>query len=279
MINKKVTSQDRENILKRNNIKITGNGDKIILLAHGFGCDQNMWRFMLPELEKKFKVILFDYVGSGKSELSAFSQKRYSSLDGYAKDIEEILITLNLHNVSIIGHSVSSIIAGIASINLSNRISDISMICPSPCFINMPPDYKGGFEREDLEELINLMDKNYIGWANYLAPLVMGSAHSSELIGELSDSFCSTDPIVAKTFAKATFFSDYRTMLKNISKPTLIFQSSNDSLATPEIGKYMTENIKDSRLELIEAQGHCLHMTDASLLSPILIDFINKNKL
>jgi len=278
MINENVECHDIKQILKRNNINIFGTGEKTLLMAHGFGCDQNMWRFMLPEFEKQFKVILFDYVGSGKSDLASFSQERYASLDGYAKDIEEILVALDLFNVSIISHSVSSIIAGIASINVGDRISDITMICPSPCFLNIPPDYQGGFEREDLEELINLMDKNYIGWANYLAPLVMGAGNSSELLGELSDSFCSTDPIVAKTFAKATFFSDYRSMLKNILKPTLIFQSSNDSLAAPEVGNYIVENIKDSTLELIEAKGHCLHMTHPTLLSPLLIDFIVSNQ-
>jgi len=279
MINEKTACHDIKKILKRNNINISGTGDKTLLLAHGFGCDQNMWRFMLPDLEKHFKVVVFDYVGSGKSDLASFSQDRYASLDGYAKDIEEILVALDLSNVSIISHSVSSVITGIASINVGDRIADITMICPSPCFLNIPPDYVGGFEREDLEELINLMDKNYIGWANYLAPLVMGAGHSSDLIGELSGSFCSTDPIVAKTFAKATFFSDYRSMLKDIHKPTLIFQSSNDSLAAPEIGNYIAENIRDSQLELIEAEGHCLHMTDSALLSPLVIDFINTHKV
>lgn len=278
MITNKITTKDKEMILKRNNINILGNGKKTVLLAHGFGCDQNMWRFLLPELEKKFRVILFDYVGSGKSDLASFSQERYSTLDGYAKDIEEILIALDLSNVSIIGHSVSSIIAGIASINLGNRISDISMVCPSPCFMNFPPEYEGGFEKEDLEELINLMDKNYIGWANYLAPLVMGAEHSAELIGELSDSFCSTDPIIAKTFAKATFFSDYRFILKKIEKPTLIFQSSKDNLAATEVGIYMAKTIKNSQLEIIEAQGHCLHMTNPSSISPILLNFIANNQ-
>ncbi len=277
MIDQKVMCHDKEEILKRNNVNITGSGDKTVLLAHGFGCDQNMWRLILPALEKKFKVILFDYVGSGKSDVNSFSQKRYASLDGYAKDIEEILVALDLSNVTIIGHSVSSIIAGIASINCGERISDITMICPSPCFLNMPPDYNGGFEREDLEELLNLMDKNYIGWANYLAPLVMGAGHSPELIGELSGSFCSTDPVVAKTFAKATFFSDYRPILKDISKPTFIFQSSKDSLASPQIGEYMAKNINDSQLALIEAEGHCIHMTNPTLLEPLLINFINEN--
>lgn len=278
MFNLEVTSDDRELISKRNHIHISGKGDKTVLLAHGFGCDQNMWRFMLPELERHFKVVVFDYVGSGQSDVESFSAKRYASLDGYAKDMEEIIIALDLKNVSIIGHSVSSVIAGIASTCVSDRISDITMICPSPCFMNLPPDYVGGFEREDLEELINLMDKNYIGWANYLAPLVMGADHSAELIGELSDSFCSTDPIVAKTFAKATFFSDYRSILKDIPIPVLIFQSAKDSLASPEVGNYMAESIPNCQLELVQAEGHCLHMTNPELIFPSLKDFIHRKK-
>jgi sigma-B regulation protein RsbQ len=273
-----VIRYEKEDILKRNNINITGGGEKTVLLAHGFGCDQNMWRFMLPELEKQFTVVVFDYVGSGQSDLESFSTKRYSSLEGYAKDVEEILVALDLVNVSVIGHSVSSVIAGIASTHVGDRIADITMICPSPCFMNLPPDYVGGFERDDLEELINLMDKNYIGWANYLAPLVMGAGHSSELIGELSGSFCSTDPIVAKTFAKATFFSDYRSLLKDISTPALILQSAQDSLASPEVGQYMAEKIPNSQLELIQAEGHCLHMTDPGLITPLVINFIQNNQ-
>jgi sigma-B regulation protein RsbQ len=278
MINHDVAHLDKEEIFKRNNINIIGNGEKTLLLVHGFGCDQNMWRFMTPELEKQFTVVLFDYVGSGQSDLESFSTKRYETLEGYAKDIEEILVSLDLTNVSIISHSVSAMIAGIASTHVGGRISDITMICPSPCFMNLPPDYLGGFERDDLEELMNLMDKNYIGWGNYLAPLVMGANHTSELIGELSGSFCSTDPIVAKTFAKATFFSDYRSLLKEILKPALIFQSAKDSLASPDIGSYMAENIHDSKLELIEAEGHCLHMTNPGLITPLLIDFINRKQ-
>jgi sigma-B regulation protein RsbQ len=278
MINHDLARLDNEEIFKRNNINIIGKGEKTLLLAHGFGCDQNMWRFMTPELEKQFTVVLFDYVGSGQSDLESFSTKRYETLEGYAKDIEEILVSLDLTNVSIISHSVSSMIAGIASTHVGDRISDITMVCPSPCFMNLPPDYVGGFEREDLEELMNLMDKNYIGWANYLAPLVIGANQTSELIGELSGSFCSTDPIVAKAFAKATFFSDYRSLLKEIPKPALIFQSAKDSLASPEIGNYVAEHIRTSTLEFIEAEGHCLHMTDPGLITPLLIDFINREQ-
>lgn len=233
------TSNLRDTIIQRNNVTIEGTGSKTLMLAHGFGCDQNMWRYITPELKKHYRLVLFDYVGSGQSDINAYSTQKYATLEGYANDIADIVLALNLYNVSLVGHSVSSIIASIASIRLGERISDITMICPSPYFLNEPPNYLGGFEREDLEELINLMDKNYIGWANYLAPLVMGSNQSTELIGELSDSFCSTDPVVAKTFAKATFFSDYRSLLNEIQKPTLIVQCTKDTLAAPEIGEYM----------------------------------------
>jgi len=169
-------------------------------------------------------------------------------------------------------------IAGIASTNTKHRISDITMICPSPCFMNDPPDYYGGFEKQDLEELINLMDKNYIGWANYLAPLVMGADNSPELIGELSGSFCSTDPMFAKTFAKATFFSDHRKLLNKIQNPVLILQSTDDLLAPIKVGEYMFNNMPNCQLSIIEAKGHCLHMTKPDLIAPGIIDFINLNQ-
>jgi len=213
-------------------------------------------------------------VGSGKSLLNDYSKEKYSTLEGYASDIKDIIIDLRLKDVIIIGHSVSSIIASIAAIDMPDRISKIVMVCPSPCFLNIPPDYEGGFERCDLEELIGLMDKNYIGWANYLAPLVMGNAQSQELIGELSGSFCSTDPLVAKTFANATFFSDYRYILKNINCPVLILQSSSDALASKTIGQYMFDNIAQSKLVVVNAEGHCIHMTNYQEITPDILRFI-----
>lgn len=263
------------NIKIRNNVKVTGKKNApVLILAHGFGCDQNMWRFMLPELEAHYQVVLFDYVGSGNSLLTDYSKEQYSTLEGYAKDITDIIEELKLKDVIIIAHSVSSIIASIASIEIPDIIRKIVMICPSPCFLNIPPDYQGGFERSDLEELIELMDKNYIGWANYLAPLVMGTSQSQELIGELSGSFCSTDPIVAKTFAKATFFSDYRYILSNIVCPVQILQSSLDTLASISVGRYMVENILNSELIVVEAEGHCLHMTNYQEIMPMVLQFI-----
>jgi sigma-B regulation protein RsbQ len=263
------------NIRLRNNVNLLGNpSGPTLMFAHGFGCDQNMWRSMLPNLVKIYNIVLFDYVGSGNSILADYSTEKYSTLEGYSQDIIDILNELLLQDVTIIGHSVSAIIASLASIRVPDKITKIIMVCPSPCFLNQPPDYEGGFERVDLEELLELMDKNYIGWANYLAPLIMGSANSPELIGELSGSFCSTDPIVAKTFAKTTFLSDYRHILSDLTCDTLILQSASDNLAGVQVGQYMHAHIANSKMLVVEAQGHCLHMTHFNEITTLMLDFL-----
>ncbi len=265
-------------IVIRNNVKITGvESGPTVILAHGFGCDQTMWRFILPQLEKHFRVVLFDYVGSGQSLLTDYSVDKYSSLEGYAEDILDIIDELQLEDVTLVGHSVSAMIGSIAFMAKPDLIKRIVMVCPSPCFLNIPPDYQGGFQRGDLKELIGLMDRNYIGWAEYLAPLVMGGSQSPALIGELSGSFCSTDPVVAKTFANATFFSDYRHLLPKISCPVLMLQSSSDALADVSIGKYMAQQLPQSELAIIDAEGHCLHMTNPETISPIVVSFIQQD--
>ncbi|MDP2636416.1 MAG: alpha/beta fold hydrolase [Pseudoalteromonas sp.] len=265
-----------KDILARNNVKIIGDGDTTIMLAHGFGCDQNMWRFIQPMLAPNYKLVLFDYVGCGQSDTSAFSKQRYQSLNGYTHDVIEICEALKLKDIVFIGHSVSSIIGMLAAIESPSLFKKIIMVCPSPCFLNLPPNYFGGFDKSDLEELIDLMDKNYIGWANYLAPLVMGQNNKTELINELSESFCSTDPNYAKPFAKATFFSDDRAALEKLTLPTLILQSKEDNLASVEIGQYMHEKITDSTLEIINAHGHCLHMTDPETVFSLINQFLDE---
>lgn len=258
----------------RNNINIVGKGDKTIILAHGFGCDQKMWRFLTPMLEKNHRIILFDYVGSGQSDLSAYDKKKYSTLNGYAQDVLEICDELALNDVIFVGHSVSSIIGMHAAIASPAFFSRLVMVCPTPCFLNFPPEYIGGFEKEDLEELINLMDKNYIGWANYLAPLVMGANSDPEFTSELEANFCSTDPKYAKPFAEATFFSDDRATLSQLQIPSLILQSSNDSLASEEVGCYIHNHIANSELCILEAHGHCLHMTKPNEVYREILRFI-----
>ena len=250
-----------EAIRTRNNIRVFGNGKTPLLLAHGFGCDQTMWRFLTPHLQETFKIVVFDYVGCGKSDLKAFDATKYSQLDGYAQDIIDICEGLEMTDTVIVGHSVSSMTGLIAAIKAPHLISKLIMVCPSPYFMNDPPDYYGGFERSDLEELIQLMDKNYVGWANYLAPLVMGLSGES-MVGELADSFCSTDPVAAKAFAKATFFSDCRSMLASATQPTLILQSSEDALAAVSVGQYIQSAIPNAELDIISANGHCIHMTN-----------------
>ncbi len=250
-----------DDVIRRNNVKITGSGQQVMLMAHGFGCNQLMWRFLTPELSSQYKIVLFDYVGSGGSNLAAYSRQKYSDLEGYAQDIIDICNTLDLQNVVLVGHSVSSIISLIAAQQIPQRIHSLVMVCPSPCFLNHPPDYLGGFNREDLTELIDLMDKNYIGWAQYLAPLVAGNLDKDFVSNELAESFCSTNPITAKNFAKATFFSDYRSLLPLNNHPVLLLQSQTDALASLFIGDYMHKHTPKSVLQVVEAKGHCLHMT------------------
>jgi len=263
-----------DTILQRNNVTIQGTGHKVLMLAHGFGCDQRMWRFVSPALLEQYTVVMFDYVGSGNSDLSSFSVDKYASLTGYAQDVLDIIHTLELKDVAFIGHSVSSMIGLIASLEAPDIITELVMVCPSPCFLNDFPSYEGGFERSDLEELMQLMDKNYIGWANYLAPLVMGANSSETLVGELSGSFCSTDPVAAKTFAKATFFSDQRNLLSQSKSRTLILQSASDSLASVKVGEYIHQQVTNSELQIIEAEGHCLHMTNPAVTAKSIVNFV-----
>jgi sigma-B regulation protein RsbQ len=268
--------QIKTEIGQRNNVQVFGKGQRTLMMAHGFGCDQNMWRFLVPEFADDYRLVLFDYVGSGQSELQAFSTQRYGSLEGYARDVLDICKDLSLEDITFIGHSVSGTIGLIASLEAPERFLNLVMVCPSPCFLDFPPHYYGGFSREDLSDLIDLMDKNYIGWASYLAPLVMGPSSPEKLVGELSGSFCSTDPVVAKAFAEATFFSDHRHLLPNALHPVLILQSRNDSLADMTVGQYMHEHLPDSTFRVLDADGHCTHMTHPELVASAIRGFLSE---
>ncbi|TAF04041.1 MAG: alpha/beta hydrolase [Nostocales cyanobacterium] len=250
-----------QNILLRNNVKVFGQGTQPLLFAHGFGCDQNMWRFITSPFENDYKIILFDYVGTGKSDLSAYSPERYSNLDGYAQDILDICTALELTDVIFIGHSVSCMIGILSSIQAPDLFKHLILVSPSPCYINYPPDYVGGFERQDIEELLDIMDKNYIGWASFLAPVVMKNEDQPQLTQELEASFCSTDPVSASIFAKATFYSDNRSDLPKVTLPSLILQCAEDAIAPTEVGYYLHRHLSGSTLKLMKATGHCPHMS------------------
>jgi len=264
-----------QTILTRNNVNIYGYGSQPMLFAHGFGCDQNMWRFITPAFEADYKLILFDYVGAGKSDLQAFSAERYSDLKGYAQDILDICDALALEQVIFVGHSVSSITGILASIQAPNRFERLILVGPSPCYINDPPDYIGGFERKDLEGLFDIMEKNYLGWASFLAPVVMKNPDQPELTQELEESFCSTDPVTAHLFAQATFYSDNRQDLAKVTVPSLILQCTDDAIAPTSVGDYMHRHLPQSQLDLMQATGHCPHMSHPDEVITLIKAYLN----
>jgi sigma-B regulation protein RsbQ len=226
-----------------------------------------MWDRITPAFAASHRQVLFDYVGSGQSDVTAFDAKRYASLSGYAQDVLDVCDALDLSSgVTFVGHSVSCSIGILAAIARPGLFTRLVLIGPNPCFVNHPPDYIGGFEHADLEGLLELMDQNYIGWANYLAPVVAGKGESAAVTIELSDSFCSTDPLVAKTFARATFFSDNRADLPKAALPALILQHRTDVLAPMAVGEYVHANLPGSTLQVLEVQGHCAHMSDPDLV-------------
>jgi sigma-B regulation protein RsbQ len=231
-----------------------------MLFAHGFGCDQNMWRFVAPAFADDYRIVLFDYVGSGGSDLSAYDQRRYSSLEGYAQDVLDICHELDLQQVVLVGHSVSSMVGVIAAAREPERFAHLILVGPSPRYINEPP-YVGGFERSDIEELLDTMEKNYIGWANFLAPAIMKNPERPELATELTESFCSTDPVIARRFAEATFFADNRADLARVRVPSLILQCSDDIIAPTSVGEYVHRELAGSTLHFMKASGHCPHMS------------------
>jgi sigma-B regulation protein RsbQ len=248
-------------VLSRNNVHVIGRGTQPMLFAHGFGCDQNMWRFVTPAFEDDYRIVLFDYVGAGQSDISAYRAERYTSLDGYAQDVLDVCHALDLHDVVFVGHSVSSMVGVLAANREPQLFERLVLIGPSPRYINDAPDYVGGFERTDIDGLLETMEKNYIGWANFLAPAIMKNPERPELGQELEASFCSTDPIIARHFAEATFFADNRADAAAATVPSLIMQCSDDMIAPLEVGDYLHRAMRGSTLKVMKATGHCPHMS------------------
>jgi sigma-B regulation protein RsbQ len=253
-------SSQREKIRARNNVTFRGRGEQVMLFAHGFGCDQAMWRYVTPAFEDDYKVVLFDYVGCGKSDWSAYDPHRYATLEGYARDVLDVIEAFDLRDVIFVGHSVSSMVGVLAANQAPDRFERIVMIGPSPCYTN-EPGYVGGFERKDLEGLLDLMEKNYIGWASYLAPVVMKNPDRQELTEELQASFCATDPRVTRQFARATFLTDNREDLPKFKVPSLILQCSEDAVAPDAVGRYLNDKLAGSTFRQMNATGHCPHMS------------------
>ncbi|MEV8376087.1 alpha/beta hydrolase [Kribbella sp. NPDC056861] len=263
-------------IVRRNNVVVTGNPDgRTVVLAHGFGCDQNMWRLNVPALTADHRVVLFDYVGSGRSELAAFDESRYSTLDGYADDVVEVCAALDLTDAVLVGHSVSAMIAVLAARKAPERISALVMVAPSPCYVN-DGDYHGGFSTEDIDELLSSLESNYLGWSAAIAPAIMGTPDRPQLGEELTNSFCATDPTMARVFARTTFLSDSRADLATVRVPTLILESTQDVIAPPQVGAYVQAAIQGSTLVTLDATGHCPHLSAPDATNAAITSFLAK---
>ncbi len=248
-------------VIERHNVTVTGRSDgQTMLFAHGFGCDQNMWRYVVPRFETDFRVILFDHVGAGRSDLSAYDATRYASLNGYADDVLAICNELALTDVIFVGHSVSSMIGALAALAEPERFAKLVFVGPSPRYID-DEQYVGGFKEQDILELLDSLDSNYLGWSTAMAPVIMGNPERPELGQELTASFCRTDPAIARQFARVTFLSDNRADLERVTTPTLILQCQNDAIAPVAVGEYVREHIPNSSITILNATGHCPNLS------------------
>lgn len=244
----------------RNNVKVQGTGDQTIVFAHGYGCDQNMWRHVTPAFQTSFQTVLFDQVGVGGSDTAAYDPEKYSNLSGYADDLIELCEELGLQNAVFVGHSVSAMIGVLASLKAPRLFSKLILVGPSPRYID-DGDYVGGFSTDQIKELLDFLTENHMGWSAAMAPAIMGNADRPELGQELTDSFCRMDPVIAKQFAQVTFLSDNRADLAKVKTPTVILQCSDDIVAPTCVGEYLHHNIQGSVLVQLAATGHCPNLS------------------
>lgn len=259
-------------VRQRNNVKVIGDGPQTMIFSHGFGCDQTMWRFLADSFSQRYRVVLYDLVGCGGSDLSAYDRNKYDSLAGYADDLLEIVDEFATGPVLFVGHSVSAMIGVVADIK-RNCFAAHLMIGPSPCYIN-DGDYVGGFTQADIDSLLETLESNYLGWSSSMAPAIMGAPDRPELGEELTNSFCRTDPDIAKHFARVTFLSDNRSDVAKVTSPALILQCSDDLIAPLEVGEYLHRTMPDSVLRIVDNIGHCPHLSAPADSIAAMEDFI-----
>jgi sigma-B regulation protein RsbQ len=267
-------------VLARNNVQVRGDEDgQPIVFSHGFGCDQNMWRFVAPGFEADHRVVLFDHVGFGGSQLAAWDRVRHLELSTYADELLEIITELDLTEVVFVGHSVASMIGVLAAIKAPERFAQLVLVGPSPRYIDDPAaGYSGGFSVEDIDGLLEALDSNYFGWSSAMAPVIMGNADRPALGTELTDSFCRTDPGVASAFARATFLSDNRADLSQLTVPAVVLQCSDDAIAPERVGHYVADQIADSEFVQLEATGHCPNLSAPEETSQAIRSYLNRRR-
>ncbi|MCQ1985904.1 alpha/beta fold hydrolase [Arthrobacter sp. zg-Y844] len=270
----------KTDIRTRNNVRVLGRADgPVLLFAHGFGCDQGMWSRVLPRFTDEYKVVLFDHVGAGGSDLAAYTPAKYATLDGYVADVLELCEDLDLQDVTFIGHSVSAMMAIAAGATAAERLARIILVAPSPSYMDYPEDgYEGGFSRADLDELLESLDTNYLVWAATMAPVIMGNPAAPALGAELEGSFCRVNPGIARQFARVAFLSDVRSLLPRVSVPALIMQASADLLAPDHVGRYLQEHLPQSTLVQMEATGHLPHVSAPDETADIILAYLQQAK-
>ena len=261
--------------IRINNVKAAGAGRQAMLFAHGFGCDQNMWRFVAPEFEDDFQTILFDHVGAGGSDLAAFSPSKYASLEGYADDVIEICHELGVSDVVFVGHSVSAMIGALAARKVPDLFSRLIMVGPSPRYID-DGNYRGGFSETQINELLEFLDSNHMGWSAAMAPAIMGNPDRPQLSEELTNSFCRTDPEIARHFARTTFTGDNRADLAHVRTRTLVMQCADDLIAPTAVGEYVASHLPDSALVYLKATGHCPNLSAPDEVVAAMRSFLAK---
>ncbi|MER5631408.1 alpha/beta fold hydrolase [Streptomyces nitrosporeus] len=261
-------------VWRRNRVSVTGREDgRVVMLAHGFGCDQNLWRLVAPRLAERFRVVLFDHVGAGNSDPAAWDPERYSTLDGYAEDVRQICHALGAGPVVFVGHSVSSMIGVRAVLREPGLFDKLVLLTPSPRYID-DEGYRGGFSESDIDELLTSLESNYLGWSAVMAPVIMGNPDRPELGEELTNSFCRTDPEMARVFARTTFLSDNRDDLPRVHLPVLVIECASDVIAPREVGAYVHARIPGSRIVTLDARGHCPQLSAPEATASAITDFV-----
>lgn len=257
----------------RNNVNVLGDAAApVLLLAHGFGCDQNLWRPVVHRLQSRFSIVLMDHVGAGASDPAAWDAGKYSTLAGYSADVLDVMAELDLHDVVFVGHSVAAMIGALAAIADPRRFAKLIMVTPSPRYID-DGDYRGGFSEGDIEELLESIDANYLGWSRAMAPVIMGNPDRPDLHAELEATFCRTDPACARVFARATFLADNRSDLPHVPVPTLVIECAQDAIAPRAVGTFVQSQVPDSRLVTLDAMGHCPHVSDPDATAAAIAAF------
>jgi sigma-B regulation protein RsbQ len=264
------------NASERHNVTVTGRPDgQAMIFAHGFGCDQNMWRFVAPAFEDDFRVVVFDYAGAGDADPTAYDAERHGSLDGYAADVVEISRELGVKAGVFVGHSVSSMIGVLADRADPELFEKLVLVSPSPRYID-DEGYVGGFTESDIRELLDSLDSNYLGWSSVMAPVIMGNPDRPELGAELTASFCRTDPAVARRFAEVTFLSDNRADLATVQTPSLVLQCSDDAIAPVSVGEYVAHTMPNGSLVMLDATGHCPNLSAPEATVDAIAAFVRR---